>query len=77
MSDNETQTDAKKALSNAERQAAFKAKKEEAMQQLTNTNALLQAENTKLHSEISELKEKLHRQEVAHLKEKMKMLAQK
>lgn len=72
MSDNETQTDVKKAMSNAERQAAFKAKKEEAMQQLTATNALLLAENTKLHQDVKNLVEKMHQMEVRHLKEKLK-----
>lgn len=72
MSANETQAESKKALSNAERQAAFKAKKEEAMQQLTATNALLLAENTKLHQDVKTLTEKMHRMEVAHLKEKLK-----
>lgn len=77
MSDNETQTESKKALSNSERQAAFKAKKEFAMEQLTITNAALQAENAKLHQEIKVLTEKMHRQELKFLNEKIRLMAQK
>lgn len=62
----------KTALTNAQRQANFKAKKDEMLNQLMIANTALQAENAKLHLEIKNLTEKMHQMEVRHLKEKLK-----
>lgn len=62
----------KTALTNAQRQANFKAKKDETINKLMDANAVLQAENSKLHQELVSLREKMHQMEVRHLKEKLK-----
>jgi hypothetical protein len=60
------------ALTNAERQAAYKAKKSETIDILTATNATLMADNAKLQTEVNALKEKVHKLEIAVLKAKLK-----
>lgn len=56
------------ALTNAERQAAFKARKAETMDSLTQQNATLLAEVAELRAEVNKLRDKAHRLEVASLK---------
>ena len=56
------------ALTNAERQAAFKARRAETMDALAQQNAALLAEVAELRAELDALKEKAHRLEVAALK---------
>lgn len=56
------------ALTNAERQAVYKAKKTETIDALSATNATLIAENAKLQSEVKNLIEKIHKMEIAALK---------
>lgn len=56
------------ALTNAERQAAFKARKAETMDSLAQQNAALLAEVAELRAEVDKLREKAHRLEVAALK---------
>lgn len=56
------------ALTNAERQAAYKAKKVETIDALSATNAALIAENAKLQAEVKNLTEKMHRMEINALK---------
>ena len=53
------------ALTNAERQAAFKARRAETMDALAQQNAALLAEVAELRAELDALKEKAHRLEVA------------
>ena len=60
------------ALTNAERQAAFKARKAETMDALTQQNAALLLEVAKLRAELDVMREKAHRLEIAALKEKLK-----
>jgi hypothetical protein len=60
------------ALTNAERQAAYKAKKSETIDILTATNAALLADNAKLRDEVSKLKDEKHKLEIAVLKAKAK-----
>ena len=60
------------ALTNAERQAAFKARKNETMDALAQQNAALLAEVAELRAEVDALKEKAHRLEVAALKAQLK-----
>ena len=60
------------ALTNAERQAAFKARRAETMDALAQQNAALLAEVAELRAELNALKEKAHRMEVAALKAQMK-----
>ena len=60
------------ALTNAERQAAFKARRAETMDALAQQNAALLAEVAELRAELDALKEKAHRMEVAALKAQMK-----
>ena len=60
------------ALTNAERQAAFKARRAETMDALAQQNAALLAEVAELRAEVDRLKEKAHRMEVAALKAQMK-----
>ena len=60
------------ALTNAERQAAFKARKSETMDALAQQNAALLAEVAALRAELDAMREKAHRLEVATLKEKLK-----
>ena len=49
------------ALTNAERQAAFKARRAETMDALAQQNAALLAEVAELRAELDALKEKAHR----------------
>ena len=56
------------ALTSAERQAAFKARKAETIEILTQQNAALLAEVAELRAEVDKLREKAHRLEVATLK---------
>ena len=56
------------ALTNAERQAAFKARRAETLEALAQQNAALLAEVAKLRAELDAMKEKAHRLEVAALK---------
>ena len=60
------------ALTNAERQAAFKARKTETLDSLAQQNAALLAEVAELRAEVDRLREKAHRMEVAALKAQMK-----
>ena len=60
------------ALTNAERQAAFKARRAETMDVLAQQNAALLAEVAELRAEVDRLREKAHRMEVAALKAQMK-----
>ena len=56
------------ALTNAERQAAFKARKAETLEALAQQNAALLAEVAELRAEVDRLREKAHRLEIAALK---------
>ena len=60
------------ALTNAERQAAFKARRAETMDALAQQNAALLAEVAELRAELDALKEKAHRLAVAALKAQLK-----
>ena len=60
------------ALTNAERQAAFKARKAETLDSLAQQNAALLAEVTERRAEVDRLREKAHRLEVAALKAQIK-----
>lgn len=60
------------ALTNAERQAALKARREETTRMLAEQNAALLAENAELRAEVATLREKAHRLEVASLKAQIK-----
>lgn len=60
------------ALTNAERQAAFKARRAETLEALAQQNAALLAEVAELRAELDALKEKAHRLEVAALKAQLK-----
>lgn len=60
------------ALTSAERQAAFKKKREDLMQSLASQNEALLAENARLQSEVKALTEKCHRLEIAALKAQIK-----
>lgn len=63
------------ALTNAERQAAHKARRAETLEVLTQQNAALLKENAALRAELDALKEKAHRAEVAALKAQLKAAA--
>mgnify|MGYP002683245969 CR=1 FL=1 len=56
------------ALTNAERQAAFKARKAETLEALAQQNAALLAEVAELRAEGDRLREKAHRLGIAALK---------
>ena len=56
------------ALTNAERQAAFKARKAETIEALTQQNSALLAEVAELRAELDRMREKAHRLEVSALK---------
>ena len=60
------------ALTNAERQAAFKARRAETMDALAQQKAARLAEVAELRAEVDRLREKAHRMEVAALKAQMK-----
>lgn len=63
------------ALTNAERQAAFKARKAETIEALTQQNSALLAEVAELRAEMDRMREKAHRLEVAQLKAQLKAKA--
>ena len=56
------------AMTNAERQAAHKARRAEMLETLTQQNAALLAEVAELRAEVDRLREKAHRLEVSALK---------
>lgn len=60
------------ALTNAERQAAFKARRAETMDALAQQNAALLAQVEELRKELDAMREKAHRLEVAALKAQLK-----
>ncbi len=60
------------ALTNAERQAAFKARRAETIEALTQQNTALLAEVASLRAELDAMWEKAHRLEVAALKAQIK-----
>ena len=60
------------ALTPAERQALSKARKAQVIDDLTATNAALVNKNAELQNELANLREKLHRAEVAALKIQLK-----
>lgn len=60
------------AMTNAERQAAHKARKAEMLETLTAQNAALMDEVVRLRRELDATREKLHRLEVATLKARLK-----
>ena len=62
------------ALTNAERQAALKARREETTRMLAEQNAALLAENAELRTEVAALREKTHRLEVSALKAQLKQV---
>ena len=63
------------ALTNAERQAAFKAKRAETMDALTKQNAALMGEVAELRAEVDRLKEKAHRLDLSALRAQIKSQA--
>ena len=60
------------ALTSAERQAAFKKKREDLINSLATQNEALMAENARLQAEVKALTEKTHRLEIAALKAQIK-----
>ena len=60
------------ALTNAERQAAHKARRAEMLEVLTQQNAALLAEVAELRAELDAMREKAHRLEIAALKAQIK-----
>jgi regulator of replication initiation timing len=60
------------ALTNAERQAALKARREETARLMIEQNTALMAENAALRAEVAALKDKAHRLEVSALKAQLK-----
>lgn len=60
------------ALSNAERQAALKARREQAERLLVEQNTALQAENLALKTEVETLKNRIHKMELAALRLQLK-----
>lgn len=60
------------ALTNAERQANYKRRKEETIDALVSQNAQLQEQNEVLRKEVKTLTEKLHKAEIAALKAQIK-----
>ena len=65
------------ALTNAERQAAHKARRAEMLETLTSQNAALLAEVAALRTELDAAKEKAHRLEVAALRAQLKQQAER
>lgn len=60
------------ALTNAERQANYKRKKEETIASLVEQNQQLLEKNAALEAEVKALTEKLHKAEIAALKAQIK-----
>lgn len=60
------------SLTNAERQANYKQKREDLMNSLSTQNEALIAENARLQAEVKALIEKCHRFEIAALKAQIK-----
>lgn len=60
------------ALTNAERQANFKKKREDLIQSLVTQNEALLSENARLQAQVKALTEKVHRLEIAALKAQIK-----
>ena len=60
------------ALTNSERQANYKQKREDLLQSLASNNELLVAENSRLQAELKNLVEKCHRLEIVALKAQLK-----
>jgi hypothetical protein len=60
------------ALTNAERQAALKARREEMTRMLAEQNAALLEENAALRAEVAALTAKAHKLEVATLRAQLK-----
>lgn len=60
------------ALTNAERQAVFKARRAEMLETLTQQNAALLEEVATLRAELDAMREKAHRLEVAALRAQLK-----
>jgi predicted nuclease with TOPRIM domain len=63
------------ALTNAERQAALKTRREETARMLAEQNAALLAENSELRGELDSMREKVHRLELAALRAQIKAQA--
>ena len=60
------------SLTPAERQALSKARKAQVIDDLTATNAVLVNKNAELQNELANLREKLHKAELAALKLQLK-----
>jgi len=60
------------SLTNAERQANFKKKREDLMQSLAAQNEALLAENARLQAELKALTDKCHKLEISALKAQIK-----
>jgi predicted nuclease with TOPRIM domain len=60
------------SLTNAERQANFKKKRDDLMQSLASQNEALLSENARLQAEVKALTEKCHKLEIAALKAQIK-----
>lgn len=65
------------ALTNAERQAAYKARRTEMLETLTQQNAALLAEVATLRAELDAMREKAHRLEVAALRAQLRQKAER
>ena len=59
-------------LTNAERQANFKKKRDDLMQSLASQNEVLLSDNARLQAEVKSLTDKVHRLEIAALKAQIK-----
>jgi predicted nuclease with TOPRIM domain len=60
------------SLTNAERQANFKKKREDLIQSLASQNEALLSENARLQAEVKALIDKCHKLEIAALKAQIK-----
>lgn len=65
------------ALTNAERQAAHKARRAEMLETLTSQNAALLAEVAALRAELDSMRDKAHRLEVAALRAQLRQQAER